>query len=249
MAIDYRTGIVLENVANSSGWENATIATDSGCVTLSSSLCDTHVTIRQPSDGIFSIGFESCELYEKMRSELGLSSFDAIRDLDVLLDILKRASVVASALPESPYKEYLARIKNLDMKDTEKLAQIKERIGQDVLRDALMHFWKNRCALTGVDQPELLIASHVKPWADCATGEERLNVFNGFLFEARIDRLFDQGFISFEDDGVIIISPSLSGENRKALGIFDGMRIAGIQEAHARFLAYHREHLFRRNSA
>jgi putative restriction endonuclease len=46
-------------------------------------------------------------------------------------------------------------------------------------------YWGGRCPISGVDQPELLRASHIKPWADCSTDAERLDVFNGVLLAAR----------------------------------------------------------------
>lgn len=60
--------------------------------------------------------------------------------------------------------------------------------------------------ITGVDNPVHLIASHCKPWRD-TTNEERLNGENGLLLTPSIDHLFDRGFIGFEDNGKLIISP------------------------------------------
>lgn len=82
---------------------------------------------------------------------------------------------------------------------TEALAQ--QRLGQARYRAALMALWNGACALTGVDIPELLRASHAKPWSD-ASDRERLDPFNGLLLEVRFDQLFDQGLISFNDDGI-----------------------------------------------
>jgi putative restriction endonuclease len=60
-----------------------------------------------------------------------------------------------------------------------------------------MEYWGGRCPITGLEQPELLRASHIKPWADCATDAERLDVFNGLLLGAHIDAAFDSALISF----------------------------------------------------
>lgn len=56
-----------------------------------------------------------------------------------------------------------------------------QRVGQDIFRQGLMECWESRCAITGLAIPELLRASHIKPWADCATDAERLDVYNGLL--------------------------------------------------------------------
>lgn len=75
-----------------------------------------------------------------------------------------------------------------------------QRIGQDIFREALLEFWNGRCPLTGIDEPLLLCASHIKPWADCATDAERLDVYNGLLLAANLDAAFDAGFLTFAAD-------------------------------------------------
>ena len=63
------------------------------------------------------------------------------------------------------------------------------------------------CRITGVTTEEHLRASHCKPWRD-ASNEERLDGENGLLLTPNIDHLFDRGFIGFEDNGDVIVSPS-----------------------------------------
>ena len=87
-----------------------------------------------------------------------------------------------------------------------------QRIGQDIFRDTLMDLWLKRCAVTGLDQPELLRASHMKPWADCLNNAERLNPYNGLLLAAHWDAAFDRGLVTFEDDGRSRLSEMLSEE-------------------------------------
>ncbi|HEY3452544.1 MAG TPA: HNH endonuclease signature motif containing protein [Myxococcales bacterium] len=68
-----------------------------------------------------------------------------------------------------------------------------ERVGQDLLREGLMDYWDGRCAVTGLAVPELLRASHIKPWADCETDAERLDVYNGLLLAPHPHAAFDRG--------------------------------------------------------
>ncbi|WP_425547923.1 HNH endonuclease [Actimicrobium antarcticum] len=63
-----------------------------------------------------------------------------------------------------------------------------------------MVIWDSQCAVTSCGVSETLIASHTQAWAH-ASNEARLDPFNGFLLVANLDRLFDQGLISFADDG------------------------------------------------
>jgi hypothetical protein len=86
---------------------------------------------------------------------------------------------------------------------TEAERLVVQRVGQDVFRAALMDYWGGRCAVTGCAEPLLLRASHIKPWALCATDAERLDVKNGLLLTAHLDAAFDAGLIDFDDAGQI----------------------------------------------
>jgi hypothetical protein len=65
----------------------------------------------------------------------------------------------------------------------------------------------------------LLRASHTKPWADCETDAERLDVYNGILLAPHLDAAFDQGFITVADDGTIVVSDALGADARTVLGL------------------------------
>lgn len=135
--------------------------------------------------------------------------------------------------------ELKARIERIPI--TERTREVCERIGQDVFREALMEFWDGRCALSGMAlPPELLRASHAKPWK-AATDEERLDPFNGLLLAVRYDALFDQGLIAFGDDGKLLVAPSLNSEVRAFVGLEDGMRLRFVVPGHVPYLHYHRE--------
>ena len=95
------------------------------------------------------------------------------------------------------------------MKETERTALIKSRVGQGLFRKQLLEKYNNSCIITGINETKLLIASHIKPWA-VSTNEERLSSENGLLLSPTFDKLFDCGLISFADTGKIIISSQLS---------------------------------------
>ena len=86
--------------------------------------------------------------------------------------------------------------------------------------------------------------SSPKPWSK-SLPEEKLDVENGLLMCPSHDRLFDCGFISFDDDGTILISSSLTDESRAALGITNGMKIK-LSEKNKAYLQYHRNKIFRK---
>lgn len=121
---------------------------------------------------------------------------------------------------------------------TTKQAVQDARIGQGYFRQELLKMWKV-CPVTGVANPNLLLASHVKPWSK-SNDDERLDPYNGFLFAPNIDRPFDKGLISFDDRGRIIISSLLSQEDRKALGIHSAISIK-LHPDHIKYLKAHRK--------
>ena len=128
----------------------------------------------------------------------------------------------------------------LDKEDTEAEAMIKERRGQSKYRKALEKLWGSQCAVTGVSIPEVLRASHAKPWKDCETGKERIDPYNGFLLNANLDALFDKFLITFSDDGEILISPKLRQTDLTKLGINADMKLRKLDPRHIPYLSYHR---------
>lgn len=127
--------------------------------------------------------------------------------------------------------------------ETEKELIVKARIGQSELRDKLIRE-KKKCELCGINKKELLIASHIKPWS-ISNEEERLDLNNVLLFCSMHDTLFDKGFITFDDEGKIIISNELDQINRVFSNINLEMKIS-INEEKKKYLKYHRENIFKK---
>ncbi len=122
---------------------------------------------------------------------------------------------------------------------------VRQRIGQDLFRNALLQYWGGACAVTGIKVSELLRASHAKPWADCESDAERLNVFNGFLLCAHLDVLFDRGLLTFNLRGEGIVSPVLPSETLGRLGLSGDLRLRWISPEHQSFLHWHRNRFYR----
>src|SRR5204863_996513 len=100
---------------------------------------------------------------------------------------------------------------------TDREAIIRARRGQGLFKQRVMEI-EQRCRITGVTNPVHLIASHCKPWRD-SNNEERLEGENGLLLTPSIDHLFDRGFIGFEGDGTLIISPVAHLASLERMGI------------------------------
>lgn len=124
---------------------------------------------------------------------------------------------------------------------TETEAKRAVRLGQQNFRRDLLDFWGARCALTSLAIPELLRASHIKPWCN-ADSAERLDPNNGLLLAVHIDGLFDRGFVSFDENGTILLSNKLNAESLKCFGqLTPELKVSNLNSQHQKYLAYHRK--------
>lgn len=146
---------------------------------------------------------------------------------------------------EEFFGDILPNLKNNGLDDTERLTETPSRRGQGLYRRLLMQYWDNKCAVTECDIPQALRASHAMPWAECKKAKQRINKYNGFLLNANLDALFDKGLITFDDNGCIKISKTISKENKKALGINENMQLRKkLDTKHLEFLHYHQKHIW-----
>lgn len=100
----------------------------------------------------------------------------------------------------------------------------KGRKNQDHFRDMILATYENKCCVTGIAAPELLIASHIVPWAENA--RLRLDPRNGLCLNALHDKAFDRGLISFDDDYRLIVGKRLKGFGYPIFNSHDGERIS-----------------------
>lgn len=106
-------------------------------------------------------------------------------------------------------KKFAADIKDIPEGVTgeTKMRQVKARVNQNVFRQIVLANYDGKCALTGIDLPELLVASHIIPWAE--NKKERLNPENGICLSLLYDKAFDRGLLSFTDENKLIFSSRL----------------------------------------
>lgn len=135
----------------------------------------------------------------------------------------------------------------LDVPETEKNAIVKSRKGQGVYRDGLLRLWGG-CAVTGYKRPSLLLASHIKPWAD-SDNRERLDPYNGLLLQPTIDRLFDRGLISFDRKGKVIRASNITTDEMLWLGLDPKSELRMTPDSTMRYLDYHRKYKFERTES
>ncbi|MFM2566398.1 HNH endonuclease [Bacillus sp. GX] len=128
------------------------------------------------------------------------------------------------------------------LEETEKELIIKSRIGQSTFKKALLAI-QQQCRLCGVSDERFLIASHIKPWSQ-SDNQERLDVNNGLLLCPNHDALFDKGYISFNNDGIILISNSLDEATKVFLNINEAMKVA-LNEGQQKYMKWHRENIYK----
>lgn len=200
--------------------------------------------------------------YSPLKSQSGFANesylFDVSKDFALALAHLLDGWVVA--LVQGNYMMEVSRDKSYEntvewedrveewitlddtIEETEKFALVLARRGQGKYRDQLLTV-ERACRVTGVDRPNHLIASHTKPWRDCSNSE-RLDPENGFMLTPTVDHLFDKGFISFEDNGDLLISSVAHRESLERMKIpVDLLNVGHFSSGQKRFLAWHREFL------
>jgi putative restriction endonuclease len=165
------------------------------------------------------------------------------RSADELLRALHRTRMLLAQLPPAPEHEFAQRLEEVD--STEAEAMVRRRVGQELYREMLMEYWDGRCAVTGLAVPELLRASHAKPWKN-SDDRERLDVYNGLLLAVHLDALFDQGLVTVDPDGSLRRSPQLSTDALDLLVPDLGqLRVVRLTDMHQTYLSYHRAHVFK----
>jgi len=121
---------------------------------------------------------------------------------------------------------------------------VRARLGQGRYREGLMREFPY-CLMTNVSDERLLIASHIKPWAK-SDNVEKIDPKNGFMLTPTYDKLFDRGFITFENDGALLISPWISPMNQKRLNLSPRKKYSFELIGREQYLHYHRENIFKK---
>lgn len=127
---------------------------------------------------------------------------------------------------------------------TERIALRKSRLGQGRFRKEVLNRWNSKCSLTSIDMGDILIASHIKPWRDCDNSYEKLDPDNGLLLLANYDAAFDKGYITFNEDGKILISDSFK-KYVNQMGIDTSLNLRQGFLDSEKYMRYHRENIFR----
>jgi hypothetical protein len=165
---------------------------------------------------------------------LALMSADRVADGDIAADV----APVDSTRPD--VLEDIHRIEaDVSLTVTQRLQLAKARVGQGLFRKRVIVL-DGVCRVTGVTDTRVLVASHIKPWRE-ADNADRLDGNNGILLSPHVDALFDEELLSFEDDGQMLVHPSLSPDVLYRWSIDSAKRVEPFRDQQRRFLARHRE--------
>jgi hypothetical protein len=180
-------------------------------------------------------------IFRRIGSEVAttLQAAEALRDAE-------RVSPAPEPTLEEWEQREEIRIRDSDvLAETTRRALIQARRGQGVFRQNVQRV-ERACRVTRVERAEHLIASHIQPWRD-SSNDERLDGENGLLLTPTVDHLFDKGFISFKNDGDMIISPVADRVSLQRMGIDPGSppQVGAFSTGQRRFLDYHRENVLR----
>lgn len=132
---------------------------------------------------------------------------------------------------------------SLDQTTREQL--VRARRGQGIFRKRVLDI-EPVCRITGIDKPNLLIASHIKPWRACGTAAERLDGSNGLMMAPHADFLFDRGLLGFEEDGRSMFSSQLTDTDADKLGMHIVQRPPPrpLCDKSRAYLIHHRSNVF-----
>jgi len=244
---------LLAKAAADNGFDRE-LANSGDWLAFASTQCPLRVWLGAPRGGAFAVALSQQNVALAL-GEVGASMHEAppmgavearlVVDIPALHRLLHRAFQLSRSLPDELLNVFQARTAKLP-RTTEVERLVIQRVGQDIFREGLLEFWEGRCAITGLAVPELLRASHIKPWAACETDAERLDVYNGLLLAPQLDAAFDQGFITISETGEVMVSPQLDESARRVLGLGTLAALRQQVAGHQSYLGWHRERVFRR---
>jgi putative restriction endonuclease len=157
-------------------------------------------------------------------------------------EIIAIANELGEEIPAVDEAGEVAVRNRTDIPSTKKVQLIEARLGQGIYRANLERIEK-KCRFTGISDRRFLTASHIKAWS-LSTDVEKLDGHNGLLLAPHVDRLFDRGFIGFQDDGTVLRRHDLPAQVLVAFGIDNVHGVGGFLPAQLVYIQHHRDRHF-----
>ncbi|OAM19708.1 hypothetical protein A7P89_11510 [Eikenella corrodens] len=190
---------------------------------------------------------------------IGFFLINSGREIQFPPSVEKLCQVVAQELGDDFVINFQALDINKDILEKEGVSGlniaveriVKQRTQQKRYRQDLIDLWSGRCVLTDIDFGPILTASHIKRFSLC-NENEAYDPANGLLLSAHIDKLFDQGFITFNNEGEIIYSKYLPNGLKEKIGIPSKAKILfknltqNKKNEILNYIKFHREEIFKK---
>jgi putative restriction endonuclease len=200
--------------------------------------------LRETGDGLQQVYLTS--ISERFAETiLGLGGADARQFTAYQLEDSPRPLIERELVGQQEWEDIeQRRIIEADIPNTTRKALVSARVGQGLFKERVSRI-ERACRITFVENPTHLIASHIKPWRE-STNEERLHEGNGLLLTPTADHLFDRGFISFEDNGELMVSPVADVTSLRRMSVDPGNppRPMAFNTDQRHFLDHHRREIF-----
>lgn len=147
--------------------------------------------------------------------------------------------------------KYLDVLKGTEhLKGEYRVREVKTRVNQNVFRQIVVANYSGKCAISGIDIPDLLVASHIIPWSK--NEQERLNPENGICLSPLYDKAYDKGYIGINENFEILLSKDLKQRSNEEYHQKYFASIAGLQILMPKkyypkkdFLQFHINNVFR----
>lgn len=242
----------LEKVAIDNGFDQE-VPGPEGWLAFASTRAPLRIWLSILGDDLFLVGFSQAHVADALEDRgtpttsplpAGATAGRTVSSIPALHSVVRRAFQLSRTLPDELLHTFKAETAELP-RSTEAERLVIQRVGQNIFREGLLDYWEGRCAITGLAIPELLRASHIKPWAECESDAERLDVFNGILLAPNLDAAFDRGYITIMLNGTVAVSPLVDEGGRRALGLVHEFSVPSLSIGHHRYLEWHRDRIFR----
>jgi putative restriction endonuclease len=127
-------------------------------------------------------------------------------------------------------------------------AQVKVRVNQNFFRQMVLSSYNFNCCITGLPLTELLVASHIKPWA--IDEKNRMNPRNGLCLNALHDKAFDKGLITIDENFKVVVSSLIQNASQPQLGLIQNihgvlLKVPNRFRPDPKLLDWHRTYIFR----
>jgi GNAT superfamily N-acetyltransferase len=192
------------------------------------------------SQSIYLVGL-STQLFQELRTLIGGEVQESLNTAVGLIQAYSAEGVTDREIAIWEDRVHKTVEQDTTLPATEREAVIQARRGQGLFRQRVSAI-ETRCRVTGVSNPELLRASHCKPWRD-SSNQERLDGENGLLLTPSVDHLFDRGFIGFDPIGELVISPVADKPSLARMGVATDktINVGPFSEGQRRYLEWHLE--------